>query len=213
MNTKLFFNMIETLRKEEEVILYENLFEIDVEEKLEVGKFLQNEFQKEKLNYSFSPPSFSEEAAIWAAEVIYVASQLLLFRKNNTEELPDLFPTETPEINPKTILSADLCLRFLPSITQEIGLIDKDDPLLQYLESILKKWYFSAVSYSINHTDLDFEVVLSDESLTQMYLDRIVDCNNIELIKNPRINRKLKMNLSIYKNDFWSNYKEIIEDE
>ena len=213
MEKDLFFNMIQNLREQESVLLYQNLFKFEEDEKDAVIKYLTTEFEKEKLGYPFISPKFNSEAALWSAQVVYIAAQLLLYRKTPEEALINLFPNEVEEVTPETMLSADLCLRFLPSIVEELRVIDPDDKLVGFLDNILKKWMFSAVDTKLFPDEIGLDVLFSNQCLTQLYLNRIVKFNNTQLAKYHRINSAIKGNLGLYYQELWPNYKELIEDE
>jgi hypothetical protein len=199
--------MIKTLRESEAVILYQNILKIEEEEKAKTVEFLSDQYQLETLDYPFVAPPFSGNAALWAAEVVYLTAQLILYRKHEAQELEDLFPKALFEINPSTILSVDLCFRFIPTMIEQLRLIDSEDALVPLLERALKKWHFSGVNYPLSLADNEFTTVFSTPCLEQLYLDRIVKYKTIKLANNPLINQRIQSNLGMFSKEYWSDFK------
>jgi len=77
-----FLKMIQYLRENEEVMLYGELIDFLEIEIKEVREYLENQFAEESLDYPYQPPDFDQNAAIWGAKTIFLASQLLLYREN-----------------------------------------------------------------------------------------------------------------------------------
>jgi hypothetical protein len=148
-----FLKMVRHLRKNEEVMLYENILAIPDEEVTSVAEFLRSEYENEALNHPKPLPEYDPEAAVWAARTLYVSAQLLLYRENKVTDLSTLIP-DNLEVNAGAILSADLTLRFLPDLVKQMEVIDPDDDLLHILRKLLEKWHYSAVSYTkiFNHS-------------------------------------------------------------
>ena len=213
MNNGYFLNMIKTLREKQEVVLYQNLFEISEEEKNEVADYLYQQYSSEQLEYPYTPPSFDKKAATWAAEVVYLIAQLILYRQNKPEELENLFPNDNFECSASTISSADLCLRFLPYMYNELKMIDPEDDLLNIIEAKLHKWHYSGINYPLNTNDLDHTIIFNDKCLLQLYINRVIEYKNKELAKLPLINKQIRANLGIYTNEFWSEINTIKSNE
>ena len=213
MPTNYFLDMISTLRKEEEVILFEQLLQVDTFEKESVMQFLKEEYLAESSHYPFKVPEFHPEAALWAALTSYIGAQLILFRQNLPDEIEPLFPVATFQPTPATILSVDLCLRFLPAMTEQLNLIDTEDLLIDILEKRLHIWHYSGIAHSLAAETLDLSVVHSDPCVQQLYLNRITQYKNIELAKLPSISPLLRANMGIYQDEFWNELKLQTIDE
>jgi MoxR-vWA-beta-propeller ternary system domain bpX4 len=207
MQHHYFFNMIKNLRNNEEVLLYNNVLEISEADAIAVIDFLREEYQQEVVDYPFTSPLYNAEAALWAAKTIYTATQLLLYRKHKEVDLTLLLPNFDKEITASEILSADLCLRFLPAILTELKLIDGEDLLISILEEILYTWHFSGINYSLALEKLNLDVVCQDQTLQQLYLNRIVAFKNLPLAKHPTFKNKIDSNLGMYAQQFWKNYE------
>lgn len=213
MSHTFFFDMIQTLRQQEEIILYKNILSISESEKESIVLFLEKEYQTEALDFPFTPPAFHPQAARWAAETVYYAGQFILFRENDEAKMEDYFPTFEFEISPSTILSVDLCFRFLPDMLRQLSLIDPEDALIAILEKQLYTWHFSGINYSLDFKEIDLAIIISNPCLQQLYLNRITNYKNIPLAKRPEINQLLKANFGIYEETFWPNFKTITLNE
>lgn len=137
--------MIQTLRAKEEIILYKNILSASTIEKENLVLFLEQEYQAEALEFPFIPQRFHPQAALWAAETVHYAAQSILFRENHEDKMEGYFPAFQFEVSPSSILSVDLCFRFVPEILRQLSLIDQEDLLISILEKHLKAWHFSGI--------------------------------------------------------------------
>lgn len=195
--------MVRHLREQEEIMLFRNILNIDEYDAAETTSYLEEEYRKESLEYPYTAPPFDPAAALWAAKTLNMAAQLLLYRENKPEDLASLFPAYEKEINSAAILSADLCLRFLPGTAKEMKLIDSMDPIILLLERILVQWHYSGISYPTDPEKPDLQTVTNDPCLLQLYLNRIIHYKNIKLALHPLFHEKISANLGLYVNDYW----------
>lgn len=202
-----FLKMIQSLRQHEEIMLYGNILNISPQERDHVVNFLRDEYEREVLEYPHAAPEFNPDAAIWAAQTIYLAAQLILYRENKNTELLILLPDYEHEINASAILSADLCLRFLPEMIQQLKLIDSEDHLIELLEKKLVTWHYSAITYSLDISQFDFTFASSNKSLFQLYSDRIIENKKLHLAQHPLFRQYINAQLGIYGADFWNEFK------
>ncbi|NHN25743.1 hypothetical protein FIA58_008660 [Flavobacterium jejuense] len=199
-----FLDTIYHLRSIEHAIIYDKKLDISKEEEKEVIELLKDEYEKEKLNYPFQAPVFDEVAALWGSKIVYFATQLVLNREDTASKISTLFPDFGQPIIPSAMLSADLCLRFLPQLLLQLQLMDADDMILPVLEQKLKQFPYSGIGYEMNLENIDLSVALSDACLTQLFLDRVVEKKdknrgNLEVIKPL-----LLANFGDYKTIFWN---------
>lgn len=190
------------LRSIERIILYDKVLKISKSEEDEITEFLRDEYEKESLHYPFDAPAFDEHAATWAAKVVYFSTQLLLNRTDTAKDLQVLLPDYTKEITASVMLSADLCLRFLPVIVREMKNIDADDIAIPILEKKLRLFHYSNIGEKHPQTDYDFKV-LESNCLKQLYLNRITEKKDKTLAELPQINKELLSNFGDYKAVFW----------
>ena len=139
-----------------------------------------------------------------------IRDRLLLYRETAIEEVETLLRpyTDPPAIS--NILSVDICLRFLPDILNKIKAIDPEDEIIPILESFLIQWHYSAVNYSIEETKLDFNAVVSNDCIRQLYADRIIDHKAFRRARQAAIRPYVVGSLGDYEDVFWNNFKTTI---
>jgi len=197
------YDTIEGLRVNEEIFITANISKLDEIDEEETLTFLQQEYSREVLNYPFSAPRFDGVSALWSSKVIYFAAQLLVNRVNTNSKLDDLLPIYNESINASTILSADLCLRFLPFFIVEFRNIDPDDQVLKRLMRIAEQFHYAAIGVELDLETLDFQTVIQNDCLRQLYLDRVVERQCITLGQSEYIKPWILQNLGDYKSFFW----------
>jgi hypothetical protein len=204
-----FMETLYLLRTIEQIILYNKVMEISDTETQDAATFLEEEYQKETLNYPYTAPEFHAKAAIWASKIVYFSAQLLLYRENQVSDLTVFLPKYSGIMNASAILSADICLRFLPQIREELKRIDTEDPILPIIEQHLEQFHFSAVGFDSEKETTDTQLLFSDACLKQLYLDRIIERKAYRLAEKPEINACLLANFGDYKKEFWNELKTI----
>lgn len=210
MATHYFLKMIQALRQHEEIVLYQNVLNIQETEAAEVMAFLEFEYKQESLSYPQLIPPFDPIAALWAAITVYLAAQLILYRKHEEVDLENIFSPFSNKIIPSAMLSADLCLRFLPNMIIQLKIIDSTDKLIDILENILLKWHFSGINYPLKIEKMDFEDIKDDSCLMQLYANRVIEHKKISLSEHNLMQDTVKASLGIYADDFWKDYKTTI---
>ncbi|WP_130733877.1 hypothetical protein [Flavobacterium sp. J27] len=199
-----FLDTIYHLRTREHGIIYDKKLDISSEEAREVIEFLQDEYEKERLNYPFIAPSFDEKAALWASKTVYFAIQLVLNRKDTESKIDSLFPIYNNQLTASAMLSTDLCLRFLPTILLQLQQMDAEDPLLPVLEHYLTLFSYSAIGYDLDIEQADTSLIESDACLLQLYLDRLVEKKDRNRANHERLKPLLLANMGNYKTFFWN---------
>ncbi len=180
-----FFDTIQLLRHQEELVLYTQHVAIDGVEHEYIGQFLKEEYQQESENYPHTPPAFDTDASIWGARIVYNAAQLLLNRNQPESEFAQLLPEFEGQQNASTWLSADLCLRFLPGILQIAKAIDPDDTLATHLRTLLQRWHFSGLGDVAIKPPFELELMVGHPCLKQLYVDRILQSGRSDLADLP----------------------------
>lgn len=198
--------MLRHLRLYEEVVLYADLPEIDVQDEKQSLEFLRGEYERELREYPSGAPPFDAEAALWAARLIYRSSQLLLYRQHKEVLLETLFPGFRGERTLAAILSADLTLRFLPSVLEKLHEIDPEDALLPILKNIASAWDYSAVGSHVQSELPDFHSAGKYPLLRKLYIDRVITLRDERLAAEPAINREIRTALGLYPDELWKNF-------
>ncbi len=151
-------------------------------------------------NQSFKIVSFlTAKAALWGAQTIYVAAQLMLYRETKPADLETLLPSFTGEV----LASADLTLRFLPDIITHLTLIDPEDTLIELLEKHLYVWHFSGIWYPLETENLNFKAVSANPCLHQMYSNRVIAAKKAQLANHPALKERVNAAMGIFAADFW----------
>lgn len=201
--------MIRQLRQREDVILYGLLPHLMPEDLATATTFLEQEYAREALNFPYTPPPFDAPAALWAAQAIYTAAQLLLARDSMPDELPVLLPDFDGPCQASTILSADLCLRFLPVMITHLRSADVEDPLIPLLEKKLTTWHYSGVNYGLDISTLDF-AGYTDPCVHTLYRDRIIHHQHITLARHPVFEPSVRAALGLHGEVLWKKFNDTI---
>lgn len=206
IRTPYFLQSLQHLRVDECIMLYHNLLEITAEEEKDVIFFLQTEYENESLEYPYDVPKFDERAALWAAKTVYLAAQLVLYRENKPDDLPGLFPEYVGEITPGAILSADLCLRFLPSIVIQLSFMDAEDKLSDILEEHLKTWHYSCIGFPQEIDAMKFDMIANNKCLYLLYTNRVIQRKDIKRTESEIIKKGVQASLGNYAAEYWKEF-------
>lgn len=201
-----FLETIYHLRTIEQLILYKKVMKVSAHEEAETIELLRDEYEKEQLGYPYKVPGFDESAALWASKIVYFSAQFLLIRGDTEKDLEKFLPAFGGTINASSMMSADLCLRFLPQILREFENIDPDDAIIPILVSHLKDFHYSNIGWEHTIDTIDMKI-LQDSCFRQLYLDRITERKDIQLSKIPEINKMLQGNFGNYAATFWKNFE------
>jgi hypothetical protein len=192
------------------MLIYDRLISTTGTEEEAVGVFLQEEYEKEIVGYPGFPPPFEEGAAVWAAKIIYNASQLLLSRDQNNKDLGQLLAGYRATMDAAAILSADLCLRCLPDVIAKAREINPDDGLIPTLEEVLQTWHYSGVGY-FKGGEFDWTAVLSNDCLRRLYVDRVIGRRAAALANSPALRSEIRAALGDHSAYFWKELQEYDE--
>ncbi len=207
MARALFTEMINRLYQHGEIVLYNNVLNIPADEALVTADFLREVYDWEKQNYPFTAPDFDWTAALWSAKVVYFSAQLLLYREDAIEEVTKLLLPYSDPPSADSILSVDICLRFLPDILTKLRAVDSEDEIIPILESFLVQWHYSAFNYPIEETNLDFGPIISNDCLRQLYCDRIINYKAFKRARQEAIGPYVTGSLGDYGDVFWKDIK------
>ncbi|SHM32678.1 hypothetical protein SAMN05444484_105157 [Flavobacterium chilense] len=199
-----FLDTIYHLRTIEQIILYDKLITIAQTEETEVVLFLETEYENEILEYPGIAPDFNAGAALWGARTLYLATQLLLHREHKMNDVKELLPFYIGVLDASAIISADLCLRFLPQIITKIREIDPEDLVIEILEKHLIQFHYSAIGSDLDTENVNFETLVTNDCLLQLYIDRIVQRKSIRWAQSDFIKKQLEIGFGDYQKLFWA---------
>ncbi|MBL7746322.1 MAG: hypothetical protein JNM19_02745 [Chitinophagaceae bacterium] len=199
-----FLETIVRLRTNEEIVIFEKKFTTSAAEEKEVSFFLQTEYENESQDYPLTAPIFEPSAALWAAKIIYLGSQLLLFREETARDIQVLFPEYKDDVTSRVQLSADICLRFLPCLLKKVKEIDPNDPLIPHLETILIRFPYSAIGYFAESGKLQFDdLFLQNDCCSQLVVNRVIAKRDRNTADIQNIKPIIESALGDYQKIFW----------
>lgn len=199
--------MLRQLRLYEEIVLYASIPGVSPQEEIEAKAFLKEEYQREAIAFQHEVPPFSEEAAFWAAALIYRAAQLMLYRENKEVELAGILPVYNGPKDVSAILSADLTLRFLPSVIEKLKEIDKDDALIPLLSDVAVEWDFSSVGMKMDSKFEAMRMAKLNPCLLRLYIDRVIELRDAERAQHPLLHEEIKAVLGLYTSELWPGFE------
>jgi MoxR-vWA-beta-propeller ternary system domain bpX4 len=144
-------------------------------------------------------PTFSPEAALWAARLFYQLCQFTVCRDLGAELVAAACEQACPAArSPATDWSADLTFRHLPRLYQLARHLSEADPLVEYLKRIASEWPLSSVGIP-GLDDLSLESFLEHPALRRLYADRIVAAEDASRLRDPRVEDLLRADLGIHR--------------
>lgn len=207
-----FSDTLFLLRNEECVTFFSKLQSVSEHEEKEATDLLESEFEKERLEFLSENIPYHPESAIWASKIVYFSAQLYVIRENTAKKIDSLFPEFKGNSDTSAKLSADLTLRFLPKIITSLKIADPEDALIKVLENFLQQFHYSAIGYNLVLENINWKEELKDETYRKLYLERIVEKKAYSLAENPYINKLLKTEFGMNKDEFWRELKTDIEE-
>ncbi len=179
--------MLMHLFQQHEIVLYNEIILLGEEDQRASIEFLKEQFDREKIEYPGEVPEFEPTSALWAAKTLYYSSQFYLFREHDPEELKKVIAPYSGLINPSSLMSADLCLRFIPDIIFQLDLINPDDELILQLHQILKPWLFSVARISKTIENHELEAINENACLRTVFINRVLAIDNEKLNTLPLV--------------------------
>lgn len=201
-----FHQTIQHLRHYEEMLIYAFQPDIPSAEIIQVSSYLRNEYAVESLNFPHDPPEFDEVAAVWAAKTIYLTAQLIVYRQLNEQEMIKQLPEFTAKLTPGAILSADLCLRFLPELSTILHKLDPDDSIIPILHRILHRFPYSAIGTYVAQDEQELLPIVNDSCTLQLYTDRVIAKNDLNKALHPLIKPSVHAALGNHAAHFWNTF-------
>lgn len=173
----------------------------DVREALQI---LWGHYELDCQDLPSTPPPFHPEAAIWAAGYLYRAVQLVLLRQQEpAAKLPAVF---AGTITPSVIYSADLTLRYLPVLMRFAQELPPEDPLLQEIRHTAACWPFSSIGMDVDVLPAAESMVLNNQLLRQVYIDRIIGLQDYRRAGNTAVAPLLEAAMGAHASVLWPGY-------
>ncbi|MBI1182727.1 hypothetical protein GC194_00540 [bacterium] len=175
-----FSEFVHQLRQTAEVHIGHEMPSFAKEEQTAVAAFLQAEYTRECLEYPANPPAFCSETAVWAARLVAQAAYFYLNRHENVELIEAQLTLRSEPVPVQEVLSADLCLRFLPQLIKALRLLDSEDPLVEILIKQVDLCSYTALLRS-DAKQVSDELYLNP-ALRLLALDRLLEHNQNHLL-------------------------------
>ena len=139
------------------------------------------------LSFPGDPPGLDFDVSIWAAQQLYVASQLTVYRDFGAVEIRRLLAHTCPTA-PSAVQhwSVDLIFAFLPDLIRLVRAASEQDPLLAPLLEWAADWPLSSVGVAgvvPKHVD----AISAHAGLLQHYVDRILAKRDWSRLAHPDV--------------------------
>jgi MoxR-vWA-beta-propeller ternary system domain bpX4 len=147
---------------------------------------------------AFEAPELMMSAAIWAAVRMYRACQFFVFREIEAPVIERDLRVPLPQAHtPSVCYSVDLSLRLLPELLQLVRGLSNDDPLVLALTELARAWPLSSVGLA-NPGEIDLGGFIDHPCLRQLYVDRIIERNDLSRLNDPRVAAAVRSSLGAY---------------
>src|SRR5688572_21963468 len=142
-------------------------------------------------------PQFDREAAVWAARMLYHACRFVACRHLGEDEIVKAFREGCPKAHsPGVDWSVDLIFRQLPEVYRTARHLSNADPLVRELMRLAANWPLSSVGLPIPEPSVPS--FLSDPALLQLYVDRVLEGNDLSRLGNPIVDAALRRTIGSY---------------
>jgi hypothetical protein len=176
---------------------------------LEKAGLVLIEFYKEDVTeMPYAAPEYSNNVAVWSAEYLYRAVQLTILRDVGEEILRQNLKAYSGEINPSVIYSADLMLRYLPTLFELAKGLAPADILVQELLRVALQFPFSSVGISLDQP-VDDGMIFKNQSLKCTYIDRIIREKDKNRLKSSLVNDYVRESAGEYLSVFWPGFENL----
>ena len=202
--------MVEHLLRTNTLVLFGRINEVTVEQEKQVRTLLETYYNKESIDYPGIAPQFDEEAAAWSSKVLFYAAQLVMYREHSGDTLSVFFPNYEPPKTAAAIITADLSLRYLPSILKYLEQIDIEDALIPILKKMLMEWEYSGLLSNMDFEIKNVTLILADNCLSKLYVNRIIENKKVKVGRQEKIKPFVLSALGNYKNEFWKDFNSSI---
>jgi hypothetical protein len=151
-----------------------------------------------RLEMADDAPDFRLEAARWGASTLYRACQLLVFRDLDQAAVKHGLSRPCPgTIDPATIYSVDLTLRWLPDLLTLARAAAIRDVLVEELLRLAREWPLSSVGIK-DLEGIEPGAIIEHASLLQLYVDRVIARRDKSRLVHPAVVRGVRRALGMF---------------
>lgn len=137
-------------------------------------------------------PELDLPAAVWAAERLYAACALFVYRDLDAHEVQQRLAVACPSPidRPSTHYAVDLTFRHLPELVQLARGLSPDDMLVQHLHTLAAAWPLSSVGMR-GLGEVEVTPLCANDGLRRLYVDRVLRHDDRARAADPRIARAI----------------------
>lgn len=135
-------------------------------------------------------PTFRPDDALWSAKIFYQFARFYTYAELKNLDVSEFRPPESEPVEPETIYSVDIVLRFLPDLIQLFNSTEADQNTMRLMSELARIWPLSSVGCQ-EIESVDSQHVLNHPGLRIMYLDRIIARNDQTRMKDKLVKQAL----------------------
>lgn len=146
-------------------------------------------------------PEFNLEVGMWAVKWLYQVCQFTLWRDASPELIEQALESPCPlPRSDVTDYSADVCFRFLPDVLRLATKLSPADYLVERIRVEAAAWPLSSVGIQNLPQLAPLDSFLSNPSLKQLYVDRILATEDRSRIDHPVVLNAIKTAIGAHPN-------------
>lgn len=159
--------------------------------------------ERRRLEMAHEPPPMRTEPALWGATMLYRICQFLVFREIPARVIERDLAVPCPgERNASQVYSVDLTLHRLPELLVRAARIASADPLVRRMQRLAWEWPLSSVGIAVDvpaeGPEPDVAAILSQPSLLQLYVDRILQTKDRSRLYHPAVSAAVRNALGMH---------------
>lgn len=202
------FSFLQTLFTEGKVTVEGKLSSFDEEDEADSVRLLHQWYEDDKTEMPHAAPSFSPEAALWAAKHLYLSLQLIVIRDAEEDTVQKTLAPFVGTVSADTTYSVDITLRYLPDVLSLAKGLAPADIMVQKLKETALQWPFSSVGIDVEGELLNEDMILNHPSLRIAYIDRIIEKKDNKRTYNSSVKEGIWEALGSYSSLLWSQFFE-----
>lgn len=199
-------SFIEDLLRTGNVTVAPEIIAFDTQDIQQAETALLQFHASDSLNLPGTAPSFHASAAVWAAIYLYRSIQLTLLRNLDEEAVRGLLTPFPGEMTAAAAYSADLTLRYLPTVMEFAKGLSPKDVLVILMKETALHWPYSSVGMEIQEQP-DINDIINDPCLKYSYIDRIIEARDMNRCGNAQVNALVAEALGAHAGTLWPQFK------
>ncbi len=168
----------------------------------EAAMLLKQYYHEDIQEIPGTAPAFDEAAALWAAKYVYTTVYLLVMRDQGEDMIKEKLLPYTGTVDAAATYSADLVMRYLPSLLELARGLSPADVLVKVLEQTAAEWPFSSTGIDTGPVKQE-QLILAHDSLRITYADRLIAAGNLKKLSNSEVKEQVLSAAGLHLNIFW----------